>query len=502
MPVFAAIDIGSNSVRLSIGEMSGGRIRVLHQDREVTRLGEGVFQTGSLDPQAMAHTIKVLRRFRKAVERFAAENTQVVSTSAVRDAKNSRVFSDLLRSATGWNLRVITGLEEGRLIHLGLQSSGRFRASRKLLIDLGGGSCELTLSKDGHIEHMVSLPLGAVRLTQQFLKHDPPTEKELVRMNDFIDEEIGRVKHHFQTRVGLTIATSGTAAALAGAAAGADDGEIANQKQVVKLAAKLSGLKRAERERIPGINPKRSEIIVAGAGVYARIMSTLGLREFRYSPLGLRDGILAQMAADYDARSRTHKQVEADRRDALLWMCRRYKVDLPNAEHDSALAAGLFRQLKKIHLLPQEYADWIGAAALLQEVGSFVNRTGRHRHAYYVIANSEMFGFTPEQRKIIATIARYQGGSTPQLNDRIVRALPPRWRHESFRAIALLRVARAMNHGRRKAVRSTSARITDNAVKLHLDKARSGAELEVWAVEKEAAYFREVFGRELAVANP
>src|SRR3954469_2102734 len=218
MPVFAAIDIGSNSVRLSIGELRVGRIHVLHQDREVTRLGEGVFRNGILDPQAMAHTIKVLRRFRKAVDRFAAEQTQVVSASAVRDAKNSRVFSELIRSATGWHLRVITGLEEGRLIHLGLQSSGRFRARQKLLIDLGGGSCELTLSNKGHIQQMVSLPLGAVRLTQQFLHHDPPTGKELLRMNDFIDEELGRVKDAYSARGRLTIATSGTAAALVSAA--------------------------------------------------------------------------------------------------------------------------------------------------------------------------------------------------------------------------------------------------------------------------------------------
>jgi len=501
MPVFAAIDIGSNSVRLSIGEVRAGRIHVLHTDREVTRLGEGVFQNGSLDPQAMALTIKVLRRFRKAADKFSAKQTQVVATSAVRDAKNSRVFSDLLRSATGWNLRVITGLEEGRLIHLGLQSSGRFRAARKLLIDLGGGSCELTLSVKGHIQHMVSLPLGAVRLTQQFLKHDPPTAKEMVRMKDFIDEELGRVKHSFQARVGLTVATSGTAAALAGAASGHDEGDAATQKQVIKLAEKLSRLDRSERGKVPAINPKRAEIIVAGAAVYAGIMTTLGLSAFRYSPLGLRDGILAQMAADHDARSRTHKQVEADRRDALLWMCRRYKVDLANAEHDSVLAMGLFKQMKKIHELPAEYEEWIAAAALLQEVGSFVNRTGRHRHAYYVIANSEMFGFTPEERKVIATIARYQGGSTPQLHDRVVRALSPRLRHEAFKAIAVLRVARALNHGRRKAVRGTSMRITDSAVTLRLRKARSGAELEVWAAEKEAAYFREVFGRELLVPN-
>jgi exopolyphosphatase/guanosine-5'-triphosphate,3'-diphosphate pyrophosphatase len=502
MPVFAAVDIGSNSVRLSIGEVRAGRIQVLHQDREVTRLGEGVFQNGILEPQAMAHTIKVLRRFRKATERLGVEQTRVVSTSAVRDAKNSRVFADLIRSATGWHLRVITGLEEGRLIHLGLQSSGRFRATRKLLIDLGGGSCELTLSNKGHIEQMVSLPLGAVRLTQQFLRHDPPTGKELLRMNDFIEEELGRVRRAYSARVGLTVATSGTAAALASAAEDSEGGDRATHSQIVRLAKKLSKLKRTDRERIHGINPKRSEIIIAGASVYARIMTTLGLRSFRYSPLGLRDGVLAQMGADYDARSRTHKQVESDRRDAVLEMCHRYKVDMVNSGHVAKLAAGVFRQMKKVHALSTDYVDYISAAAMLMEVGSFVNRTGRHRHAYYVIANSEIFGFTPEQRALIAVIARYQGGSTPQLNDRILRALPPRLRHEALKAIAILRVAKALNHGRRQAVRDTRMRITDSAVELKLSKARSGAELEVWATEKEGDYFRDVFGRELVVANP
>jgi exopolyphosphatase / guanosine-5'-triphosphate,3'-diphosphate pyrophosphatase len=216
----------------------------------------------------------------------------------------------------------------------------------------------------------------------------------------------------------------------------------------------------------------------------------------------LRDGILAQMAADYDARSRTHRQVESDRRDAVLELCKRYKVDLVNSKHVTTLALALFAQLKRLHELSPDYGDYLSAASMLIEVGSYINRTGRHRHAYYVIANSEIFGFSPEQRALIAVIARYQGGSTPQLSDRIVRALPPRLRHEALKAIAILRLARALNHGRRQAVRSTRMRITDSTVELKLQKARSGAELEVWAAEKEADYFRDVFGRELVVANP
>src|SRR5215467_4707506 len=127
MPVFAAVDIGSNSVRLSIAELRRGRLVQLHQDREVTRLGEGAFKDGNLDPQAMARSLKVLRRFHRTVQSFAVERIRVVATSALRDSVNGRIFSEWVKSATGWNLEIISGLEEGRLIHLGLLASLRAR---------------------------------------------------------------------------------------------------------------------------------------------------------------------------------------------------------------------------------------------------------------------------------------------------------------------------------------------------------------------------------------
>src|SRR4051794_13893801 len=159
MPTFAAVDIGSNSVRLKIARAARGRIETLHEDREVTRLGESVFAGGALDPQAMAHTIQVLQRFLRATQAHAADRVRVVATSALRDAKNSRAFLDWVRTATGWKVQIISGLEEGRLIHLGILSNARIGNSRVLLIDLGGGSCELTLSDKGHIADMISLPI-------------------------------------------------------------------------------------------------------------------------------------------------------------------------------------------------------------------------------------------------------------------------------------------------------------------------------------------------------
>jgi exopolyphosphatase/guanosine-5'-triphosphate,3'-diphosphate pyrophosphatase len=474
MPVFAAVDIGSNSVRLSIAELRRGHLVALHQDREVTRLGEGVFRDGDLDPQAMAQTLKVMRRFHRAVQSFAVERTRVVGTSALRDCNNARLFAEWIKTATGWHLEVITGLEEGRLIHLGVISSLRTPPPKLLLLDLGGGSCELTLSEKGHIKEIVSLPLGAVRLTQEFIHHDPPNKADLKRLHEFIVQEVANVSRKItRAAVPMVIATSGTAA------------------------ARLAKLTDRQRAAIKGINSKRAQIIVAGAAVYAHVLHACGLKGFRYSPLGLRDGILAQMSAEYDQHTRSHRQLKADRQDVLLNTSKRYGVDLENAEQVSKLALELFDQLKSVHGLSKECREWIDAAAMLYEVGIYINPVGLHRHAYYVISRSELYGFTPMQRKIIATIARFQGNSKPQLRDRLIKLLPAQIRSDVIKATAILRVARALNQGRRSSVESIRAIARGGDVTLAVNAGRGGADLELWAGEKERVYFRAVFGREL-----
>ena len=194
MPTFAAIDIGSNSVRLKISRLKAGRLKEVHEDREVTRLGEGVFSSGLLSPEAMTQTVRVLRRFNRAIQECGTDSVRVVATAALRDARNSRTFLEWVRSTTGWTIEIVSGLEEARLIHLGLVSAGRLGAKSVLLVDLGGGSCELTLSRSGQLRDTVSLPLGAVRLTGEFLQHDPPRKGELKRLSEFVAREIARVQ--------------------------------------------------------------------------------------------------------------------------------------------------------------------------------------------------------------------------------------------------------------------------------------------------------------------
>ncbi len=270
---------------------------------------------------------------------------------------------------------------------------------------------------------------------------------------------------------------------------------------MTRIAKRLARLPMAERRKIEGIGPRRAEIIVAGAMVYHELLDRCHLKAFRYSPLGLRDGILAQMAADYDRSTRSGRQIESERWESILKAVDHYHVDRKHALDVRESATLLFSALRSVHRLPPEYHEWLSAAAMLYEVGDYVNRNGRHRHTHYVISNSEILGLHTAaaahhcgHRTLSREIAPHRGG----------------WPHESRRpadranvqkAILLLRLARALNLGRSRAVQKVRIGLRSAEVKLTLiPAAPSGVDLELWAIEKERGYFREVFGRELSTA--
>ncbi len=513
MQTFAAIDIGSNSCRLKIGRVVQHRLRIVHEDREVTRLGQSVFEAGFVSPEAMAATLRTLKRFHKAVQTHGADRVRAVATSAMRDARNSRAFLAWVRDETGWEVEVISGLEEGRLIHRGVVENEAGAGGRCLLIDVGGGSCEVTLSEHKRIRETISLPLGAVRLTQEFVPSDLPSKEEIARLRQFIHRELRRASRRLLADRGgahgvrLTIGTSGTAAALSDASRSLAKGgkgraaqELTATATVRKLAARLTKMTNAQRAAVPGIGPRRSEIIVAGAHVFAEIMEEFGLAGFRYSPLGLRDGMLAQMLAEQDSRASVHQEFERERWQGVVEACRRYGIDPRQAEPVRDHTAQLFRDLAQVHGLPVEYQTWLEAAAMLRDIGKFLNHQGYHRHAQYIIANSELYGFTPQQRVVASAIARYLGKSRPTPEGRTMRQVPPDEYEHVRRAVVLLRLAAALNQDRASDVLKVRVRVYPKRVLLELLPGRTGAELELWSLRKEANYFREVFGRDLFVA--
>jgi exopolyphosphatase/guanosine-5'-triphosphate,3'-diphosphate pyrophosphatase len=389
-----------------------------------------------------------------------------------------------------------------------------------LLIDLGGGSCEITVSEHKRIKDTVSLPLGAVRLTEEFLQADPAPPDGLLQMRRLISRELRRAHRRFNPgNISLVIATSGTAAALAEACRAAKAGKgtatrpskssaskraaamagLADTRAVRKLATRLAKLSLPEREAVPGIGPRRAEIIVAGAEVYAELLESFDLAGFRYSPLGLRDGILAQMLAAQDARASVHREFEHERWESVLATARRYGVDPRQAEPVRAHALQLLRELKPLHQLPPEYETWLAAAAMLRDTGKFINHQGHHRHTQYIVSSSELYGYTRLERTIVSAIARYLGKSRPQPGDRALRNIPTEEHKNVHRSVVLLRLAEALNQDRASDVLRVSVRIYPKRVYLELRPGRTGAELELWSLRKESDHFREVFGRELFV---
>jgi exopolyphosphatase/guanosine-5'-triphosphate,3'-diphosphate pyrophosphatase len=439
----------------------------------------------------------------------------------MRDARNSEAFRAWVKSVTGWNVEVISGLEEGRLIHLGVVTHEAGARGRCLLIDLGGGSCEVTYSDHGRIQGMVSLPLGAVRLQQEFLHSDPPSKNDVARLRKYIDRELRRTERKLgRPRAGLVIATSGTAAALAEAShslpaedvieravargkrgrAAKDVSLMTSTAAVRRIGDRLLKMNNSQRAAVAGIGPRRSEIICGGAQVYAALLERMGLKGFRYSRLGLRDGMLAQMLAETDTRASVHRTMETERWKGVLELCKHYGVDLKKAAPHSEQAAQIFDQLERVHELPDEYRLWLRAAAIMQGVGKYMNHQGRHRHSHYIIANSEIFGFSPQQRAIVAAITRYQGKTRPDPLDRVMRTVPLEEHANVIRAIVLLRLAQTLNQdrGNTTTVR-VRTRVYPKRVIMDLVPSRGGAELELWSLKKEAPYFREVFRRELFV---
>jgi exopolyphosphatase/guanosine-5'-triphosphate,3'-diphosphate pyrophosphatase len=541
MPIFAAIDIGSNSCRLKIAKVVNHQLKTIAEDREVTRLGASVFETGLVSPEAMALTIRTLKRFQRAVQTHGVDQIRVVATAAMRDARNYAAFQEWVKAETGWTLEVISGLEEGRLIHRGVVGAEAGAGGRVLLMDLGGGSCEITLSEHKRILETISVPLGAVRLTEQFLTSDPAPAEGLAQMRQLVVRELRKAQRKLKPEdVSLVIATSGTAAALAAACAegtasatvkvagkvagksaaklvgkpiarlavkavGKRDArlnqaatlEMAPTAAVRKLAGRLAKMALPEREAVPGIGPRRAEIIVAGAMVFAELLESFDLPGFRYSQQGLRDGILAQMLAEQDARATEHREFEHERWQSVLATATRYGVNLKQAEAVRNHAVQLYRELKPLHDMPVEYESWIAAAALLRDTGKFINHQGHHRHTQYIISSSEIYGYTQTQRTIVSAIARYLGKSRPQPGDRALRNIPADQHRNVHRAVVLLRLAVALNQDRASDVLRVGVKLYPKRAYLEIKPGRTGAELELWSLRKEAGYFREVFGREL-----
>src|SRR5580704_2528335 len=394
MPRYAAIDIGSNSVRMLAAETAPGRpTRILVAEREVTRLGAGVFLNGQIPPVTIDLVCQDLSRMAQVYRKLDVVGVRAVATSAVRDASNQREFLERATQALGTPVEIISGQEEARLIHLGVEARWPQPGKRVLIVDVGGGSAELILSDDGALAEAFSKPLGAVRLTEVFLKSDPPAPLELHRMNESIEEKLaaplGRIGKGPFDRV---IATSATAAAIVCAInrVGRSRREEADRlkasvAEIRRFYRQVSQLDLAGRRKIQGIGPRRAELIVSGAAVFLKVLELFQQPALHYSSAGVRDGIIADLTARGVGRELS--MLNPDQRRTVEQMARRYNVQVTHARKVADLAHRLFQSLQPLHRLPPGVGKLLEAAAYLHDIGHFVSDTSHHKHSYYLVAH-------------------------------------------------------------------------------------------------------------------
>ncbi|MBV9300658.1 MAG: Ppx/GppA family phosphatase [Acidobacteriaceae bacterium] len=505
MPRYAAVDIGSNSVRMMAADVTGTGTEILAEDRQVTRLGDSVFRSGRISRDALDFLCVVLTRMADAYRSLDVIGVRAVATSAVRDASNRQQFLTRTAAALGTNVEIISGAEEARLIHLGVNARWpRPKDERFLIVDIGGGSGELIVSEGGEMVDATSKPLGAVRLTEVFLKTDPPQPEELHRMEAYIEEKLSSFYgRHGAEHFSRTIATSATAAAIVSAAnrvprAKRDEADRmrAGVNQIRQLYSLLIETDLTRRRKIPGIGPRRAEIIIAGVAAFLRALELFHQRALYYCAAGVRDGIIADLAARGVGRELS--QLSREQRAVVEGMAKRYGVALKHAKHVAFLGHRLFELLRPLHQLAPAAGKLLEAASYLHDIGHFVSDTGHHKHSAYLVANSGMPGFTNRERLIIATLCRFHRKSVPDPAHPQLQNLDADSKRTVANLVPLLRIADSLDRGHEQKVRDISIGSRNGAVNV-LVQDEGDADLEIWAANETAKAFASVYPAQISI---
>ena len=505
MSLYAAVDIGSNSIRMLVAEVdASGKQVPIAAERQVVRLGTSVFREGRMNEATMNLACDVLGKMAAAYRKLNVLAVRIVGTAALRDARNQPEFLARASTILGSPVEVISGLEEARLIHLGVQSQWPHPKQRVLIVDIGGGSAELVLSEGGHITESFSKPLGAVRLTEMFLKSDPPTEHELIRMQKYIQERIaGPLARMGNAKIDRMIATSSTAAAVVSAVNRVRrarrelaDRLPATAAQIRSLYRQVSSAELEKRRVMTGIGPRRAEIIIAGVGALHEIIHAFKLPRLYYSTAGVREGVIADLA--HKRVGLAQARLEPDRRRVVLALSRRYGLSTPHVRKVAQLASALFEQLRSLHGLPAMHGQLLEAAAYVYNIGHWVNESRHHKHSLYLVANSDLAGFADWERIVIANLCRYHRKSMPQSTHPEFQILDTEGRRAVVLLAPLLRVAVALDQSQDQRVDGLRVDILDKSVQVHLE---SGLDVDVeqWHAGQVAPAFREIYGRGLAI---
>lgn len=507
----AAIDIGTNSIHMVIAQATGRTgFEVVDREREVVQVGSGSFESGRLSADAVRRTVLALRRFAQLARRRQVDKVLCTTTAAVREAENGGEFLRAAREASGVSPRVIPAEEEGRLIHLAVRSSLQLPEAPSLVVDIGGGSMQLALGDARGVHRVASVPLGALRLTETRLAHDPPGPREFARLVRHVRKQVRAAFRTLGDPVPARVyGSSGAIHALAHVARWFErdetvqqlNGHVCTHESITRALRRLMRMPLAQRQRLPELDAKRAEIIVAGTLVLDEVLSRAQVDQITLSDFGLREGLVIDWL-DRHAQEVAELEPIADlRQRSAMRLLTKFDGNVPHAQHIVKLSLQLFDGLAEQHGLGLEERELLQSAALLHDVGAAIAYDGHAEHSAYIIRSGGLRGLSDADIEVIAKVAQYHGKGRPRRKDdpRYDR-LAKRQRRAVRWLSALLRVAEALDRSHYQLVRGLRVLRRGEGVTLVVD-AKRDAQLELWAARRRAVHLARLLGGDVRVVE-
>ena len=486
------VDLGSNTARLVVYEYEPGKwFRLVDQLRERVRLGEGLGRDGELQPAAIERAAGALELFVAYAQNTELETLEVLATSAVRDAANSERFFERI-APLNLPVEVLSGEDEARLSSLAVANA--FAVSDAAIVDLGGGSAQVSYLRERQWDSGRAFPLGAVRLTERFFGHDPPKGKQVRALERYVDRKLKAVYAAPEERPQEWIALGGSVRNLARAVQRAEKypldlihGFFLDRNRLEGIVDKLLSRSAKKRARISGISPDRADILPAAGIVFRRLLKKSRARGLWISGVGVREGALSRhfLPAPH--------LVANVRSQSVANLLSYYTESADRSIQVREFAARLFEALSSLHGYRSAEAEILDTAAALLNTGLAINFYRQHRHAAYIVASGALHGFTHREQALLALLLRYSKDGSPKPG-RYAQLFQNKDRGLLRVLVACLRLAMHLDRPRAGSAGELRVRIGERFVEL---SSGEGAAPALYGLRRHRTIFRSAFGRRL-----
>ncbi|GHV95609.1 exopolyphosphatase [Spirochaetia bacterium] len=498
----AVLEIGSTGIRLIVAEiLSGGEWRIMDRAAQPVALGRDVFTSGELSRESLLECLAVLQNYRELLAGWgiADKDIHLIATSALRVARNRDVFIDRVRQETGFNLSIVEGIEENRLMYLAVrfalkQDLPLFWRANSMIIEIGGGSTEIMLLRRGQMVAAHSIRLGTIIIDQRSRLGASIGLSHERYLNESIRNTAGQLNAELDLAHVRTFVVAGSDARLAADHAGRQLNEncrIIDRKDFIEFAGRVRNYSIEECVQKLQISYAEAEGLIPGILVLKLFFEQTGASQMVVPLVSIREGYLLDLAlgVDSELQEEFFSQIIA----SAVNLGRKFHYDEPHSRHVANHCMTLFDALAKEHGMNRRHRMMLETAAILHDIGMFIKGSGHHKHGHYIVANSEVFGLHRDELDIIADVIRYHRGDPPSQTDLEYITLQREERILVLKMASILRVADALDRGHSQQIKTISVERRSETVALHTDRVYD-LSLEQMGIEEKADLFQDVFG--------